>query len=339
MSKQKVKILVIGDPHIKAKSMREGENLVNECIAIAKQTEPDAIIVLGDLLDTHEIVRVTPYKLACSFLEQLSEIAHTILIIGNHDLINASQFLTDNHPYIPFKRWSDITIVDIPIIIDIKGLKFITCPYVPPGRFEEALRTIDKYDIDTSQCIFAHQEFRGCRYNDMDSIQGDEWSIDRPPIISGHIHGEQKLSCGVYYPGAPTQHHYSDSPNRYIWLTTFTEGERKFNINKIQLSTRGKKEINITIDEFKSRIEEIKRETDRCDIRLVITGSQEQITAFRLTDTSRIKNIKMSYSITADVKQRREHENCTLTSVLKELVEKQGDINTKIIYNEWLSTE
>ena len=81
-----VRVLVIGDTHFKHNHLKEGAEFVEACVSRARTLAPDFIVCLGDTLDTHNIVHVQPHKLAFKFLEQLSQIAPTYLIIGNHDL-------------------------------------------------------------------------------------------------------------------------------------------------------------------------------------------------------------------------------------------------------------
>ena len=101
MRKDLLRILVIGDTHFKQSRIREGEAFVDACIVKVRMYNPEVIICLGDTLDTHHIVRVQPHRLAHRFLLSLSEVAPTYLLIGNHDLINHKQFLSDQHIFNP----------------------------------------------------------------------------------------------------------------------------------------------------------------------------------------------------------------------------------------------
>ena len=168
-----VSILVFGDTHFKPKDYEAGEELISKAYETAEQITPTAIILLGDTMDTHETAKNAPWKQACRFIECLSEIAPVYVLIGNHDLINQSQFLTDNHFFNPLKKWKNVTIVDTPICVEIGGYNIVLCPYVPPGRFEEALDMMMELggcneDFDwreEASCIFGHQEMQGVEYN------------------------------------------------------------------------------------------------------------------------------------------------------------------------------
>ena len=55
-----VKILTIGDPHFKIDNIPEVDMFLCRLEASAKETRPDYIICLGDLLHTHERLHTSP---------------------------------------------------------------------------------------------------------------------------------------------------------------------------------------------------------------------------------------------------------------------------------------
>lgn len=293
--------LVIGDPHIRSKFMREAETMVSLCISLAKEMMPDGVIILGDILDTHEIVRTFPFNLACRFIEEMANITRTFLLIGNHDYINGSQFLTTNHPFNALKNRDNIFIIDTPMSFIINDMTFSFCPYVPPGRFMEALENIEWRE---SKCIFAHQEFKGAHYGMGESTTGDDWERDYPPVISGHIHEEQHLPSGVHYVGTPYQHSYTESCNKYIWKVEFGTGKKKkkrefdapFSYEKISLGMKGKKSYNLTIDEFNERRDAIEEESENVELRLLIRGKRDEIASFRKSPLSKISGVRINFS-------------------------------------------
>ena len=116
--------------------------------------------------------------------------------------------------------------VAIPFIGEenINNEKFIFVPYVPPGRFEEALRTL-KDDWISASCIFAHQEFAGCKMGAIVSIEGDKWDIKNPIVISGHIHSKQQPQKNIYYSGSAMQHAFGESAKNIIAFFSFTKDQ------------------------------------------------------------------------------------------------------------------
>src|SRR5690606_9457504 len=116
------------------------------------------------------------------------------ILIGNHDRINTNVYLTDESPFSPMKYWDKPpVIVDVPIMRDINGYKFLFVPYVPPGKLGDAINSVD-VDLNIVSAVFAHQEIRGCKLNKFTvSKHGDRWPADAPPMFSGHIHEFDQL--------------------------------------------------------------------------------------------------------------------------------------------------
>jgi len=235
---EKVKFLCIGDPHFKKSNLREAEIMSEKIIEHAKTIKPDFIVCLGDILDTHDLINVSPLKAVTKFLDDLSQIAITYLLIGNHDYINHSQFLTDNHGFNSFKKWENMHIVDHVIVHDYYGMKFTFCPYTPPGLFLDALIESGEF-WETSECIFAHQEFYGCNFGKTKSIIGDKWDENNPLVISGHIHDHEILGTNVFYTGSIMQHGFTETGKKHLWLFTFesNDEESKYSYEKLSLGT------------------------------------------------------------------------------------------------------
>ena len=227
-SRQNVSIMTIGDPHFKVKNVPETVEMTERCFKLAKERKPDAIICLGDILDRHESIHVRPLMNAVNFLKRLAEISPTILLIGNHDRPNNADYLSPNHPFTALKGWPNLWIIDITSELIIKGHRMILVPYVPNGRFMYALNiltTKDKTPLDGTTCIFAHQEFFGCKMGAIKSIGGDKWASNFPLVVSGHIHDWQFLDPNILYAGTPLQHAYGDSHNKTISYMTFYPSE------------------------------------------------------------------------------------------------------------------
>lgn len=230
------KTLLIGDPHFKRNNLPETELMVNGIFSLIEQQNPDQIVCLGDILDTHEKIDLLPQKHAIKFLYGLSQKKPTYAIIGNHDRVNNSDFLTENHPFSALKFWNNITIVDTVVTssftVNKQLYKEIHLPYVPNGRFYEALsklfpkieslyinqltiinerfskgshewidqhlkivRQIFTIPLSEYSVIYAHQEFYNCKMGAIKSVDGDLWPPEFPPIYSGHIHDYQRVTA------------------------------------------------------------------------------------------------------------------------------------------------
>lgn len=278
-----VSILVIGDPHFKISGITEHERMCEAVIKIAKDKNPDVIVILGDMLDRFETIHVSPLTRSVNFLIELVKIAPIYLLIGNHDLKNNKQFLSQEHGFttfnilhelqlenidkilqftndilpnnIDFRLIEDevikiikskrIKVVDKVITDKINGHKFVFLPYVPPGKFQKAL---NKNDIENATCIFAHQEFKGAQMGAIKSTEGDEWPIENPFVISGHVHDYQYLQENILYVGTPIQHTFGDNPNKTISLFNFSSPSLRSE-ERINLGLPRKATVKISQDE------------------------------------------------------------------------------------------
>lgn len=214
-----MKILVIGDPHFKSNNEIESNMMCDKIYEILLTEKPMYVVCLGDILDTHGIIHMDPYKRAINFLHRVSQLTtHLFIIIGNHDRNNNTVYLTEESPFIPCKNWKNTTVVDRVVIHD----GFVFVPYVPNGRFFEALSTVNitPENIRNYKTIFAHQEFKNCKMGAIISVNGDEYAPDYPLCISGHIHDFQILQNNLVYPGTPFQLGYGVPPSKGVMMLT-----------------------------------------------------------------------------------------------------------------------
>ena len=273
-----MKILFIGDPHIKQDNNEEVDILIHEIDRICSTEHFDSIIIGGDIMHYHERLFTQALNKSLEFIKKLGTIAFTYVMVGNHDYINNSQFLTDNHWMNALKYWENVKIVDQVI----EEPFFIICPYVSPGRFIEALETRTKKWQD-KKIIFAHQEFKGCKMGSIVSLEGDEWSDEYPHIISGHIHDNQRIS-NIYYPGTPLQHAFGDSDTRVLCSIeckdSLMECKDSLIIKDIPLNVPRKRIISSSIKDIKD-IKNSKELNHNTKIKL--DASQEEFKLFKDT--------------------------------------------------------
>lgn len=270
-----VNVLVIGDPHFKVNNVRETDEMVNNIMEVSKTKEIDIIVVLGDILDRHETIHVSPLTRAIDFLQRLKEIAPVYVLIGNHDMKNNRQFLTKEHPFIALKGWTEdrMTICDEVTYREIKGKKFMFVPYLPHGRFIEGLETYEGEETwSEMDCIFAHQEFYGAQMGAIVSTEGDKWALDNPLVISGHIHDYNKLQDNILYVGTPIQHSFGDNINKTISYITFLR--RGYNEERIDLKVRKKKIIRMTCEDVNTFVL-----PEHYDLKIIISGHSGDIKA------------------------------------------------------------
>lgn len=269
-----MKLFCIGDLHIKVDNISIIDILEKKICDILQEraAEFQAIIVLGDVLHTHEKLHTMPLNRAHRFFLALRVFGLPIfVIVGNHDYIQNDQFLSNNHWMNVLEK---VSVVDKIKYFDFDEEYITLCPYVPPRRFLEALKTGER-DWSKSVAIFCHQEFEGARMqNGHISVEGDEWDLKRPQVISGHIHTRQTLSTGVHYVGSaiPT----ADGRSFVTIFDSKKVGEQT--IEQIQLSFPRQKRITTTIEELETNFSSV----EVSDIsRIVIVGKYEDFKDFR----------------------------------------------------------
>jgi len=226
-----MKVLTIGDPHVKSDNRFQTDKLHESVENILKKhkDEIDMVVVLGDLLHRHEKIEMFPFMRAISFLRMIRKTikpdADLVLLIGNHDRPNNKTFCTDEHVFSSLKDWENTIIVDTPIIKDC----FLFVPYVPNGRFEEALGGSWKKFLEANKdlkCIFAHQEFRNASIHvTFKSTDGDLYPKDAPLCISGHIHTRHRPFKNVHYVGTPYEMSWVSDFNKKYYVDIYEFGE------------------------------------------------------------------------------------------------------------------
>lgn len=312
-----MKILAIGDPHFRIDNIPEVEMFIDRIEELAKARKPDLIVCLGDLLHTHERIHTIPLNKAYDFIRRMSEIAFTYVLVGNHDYIQNQQFLTENHWMNAMKSWKNVCVVD-----KVVEHKFILlCPYVPNGRFVEALTTFTD-DYKSYKFIFAHQEFYGCKMGAIVSVDGDKWSEDDPMIISGHIHSKQQPQPNIYYTGSALQHAFGESEKNTIAFITISEDDFEFSIDEVDLKLPRKKIVYLNMEQAETY--ELPKDSED-DVKLTISGSYDDFKAFKKSDTFKTlckEGAKVVFKADKDVKPvvQQQRNVCDFKSILRDIV-------------------
>lgn len=333
-------LIVIGDIHFRSKSMMEHSLFVKKCIEKIKTDRSyiSGIVLLGDVLDTHEVAKTQPFNLACKFIDELSSIAKVFVLIGNHDYINNSQVATTNHFFNPLKKWNNVVVVDKPMIYKFHdNITATFCPYVPPGKFIQTLDAALHRDVWTrSNVVFAHQEIKGCNMgNNVGSKSGDTYGPRFPPLVSGHIHLAQQFS-NVYYPGSAIQVNFDEPPGKRIWFIDFTPS---MNIDYIDVGMKEKKEIIMRIEDINPDT----FDTEMCKqfyIKMKCVGTSEQYMMFKrskfYTTLQSDYDVKITFQLSNDERQsmiKNMRNTCeSFTDVVNERVKKNGN---KLVMETW----
>jgi DNA repair exonuclease SbcCD nuclease subunit len=276
-----MKVIAIGDPHFRTDNIPEVNQFMDKLENLCKEEKPNFIVVLGDVLHTHERLHTMPLNKAYEFISRLRVISKTFILVGNHDMTSNQNFLNTNHWMNAMKEWNNVTVVDKIEFYKIKNFLFTFVPYVPPGRFVEALESDKSYDWKESDCIFAHQEFAGCKMGAIVSSEGDKWDENNPYIISGHIHSNQSIGENIYYPGSSMQHAFGESDRNIIPLIEFNKGY-KYSLEEIDLGLPRKKIVYTDIEKI-DKIDSIIRPESEDKVKITMSGVYDDFKAFKKT--------------------------------------------------------
>lgn len=327
-------ILAFGDIHIKPDNAVEITLLQEKILRQIDRIKPDLVCILGDVLDSHERVFTNCLNRAMEFFRVIKEKANLYVLVGNHDLINNKQFLTENHWMNTIKEWrGNITIVDKTTHLQIKDFNLIFVPYVEAGRFAEALDTI-AYDWKDANLIFAHQEFKGCVMNEIKSENGDVWSEKYPQIISGHIHINQTIG-NIYYPGSVIQTSFGEKCSNVVAHITIG---KEIEINEILLKLPRQETIELNLEDVDNYDFDELKAKNISKLRLVLIGEPEGFTTFKHSQKYKEltnKSIKVLFSpIIAKKTKHKQEPTRPLLVVLKEIIGDDKDLQrlyTKIV--------
>lgn len=335
-----MRFLFIGDVHIKTDNAEEIDILITEIDRICSNVKYDYIIVGGDVMHYHERLFTQCLNKSLYFLNKLSKITYTYVLVGNHDYINNSEFLTENHWMNSMKNVDNLKIIDK--VTEEKN--FILCPYVYPGRFIEALETNNSLKSGkwiNKKIIFAHQEFRGCKMGAIVSTEGDQWNSDYPFVVSGHIHDNQKIGTNIYYPGSPLQHAFGDSETRVLCDISIEDEEKTPILIDIPLNVPKKRIVKTSINKLKDITKTLDSTSDD-KIKIKLDVSNEEFKLFKETKDYKDlinKGVKIQISKKKDdIKDNKDDiyetkEEVHFTSILENIIDMDEPL-VREIYNE-----
>ncbi len=329
-----MKVLVIGDPHFQISNTVETELFIVEIEKLAQTENPNFIVILGDLLHTHERLHTIPLNYAYKFIDKMRKIALTFVLVGNHDYINNQQFLTENHWMNSLKKWKNVRIVDKVLYYLEQEKLFLFCPYTHNGLFQKALDT-SEVNWKTATCIFAHQEFQGCKMGGIVSIDGDTWDEKNPQVISGHIHSKQTLG-NVYYCGSSLQTSFVENEN-IVAIVDFSTNIMA--VREVDLKLPRKQILYETMDAVKEidgnklgKLSELNKNT-----KITITGQvYEEFKAFKKTKAYRdlIKNGAKVVFKQKKPLETETMEELNFRQILEKLILKENDKDLSEVFSE-----
>jgi DNA repair exonuclease SbcCD nuclease subunit len=213
-----MRILRVGDPHVKPNNMAESQKLLQFIHDMVLQQKPDRLEILGDLFHTHSMLRLEVVAFWDSWLDRLSDIVETVVIVGNHD--QSGDYSSRNNALSVFKRIVKPTLH----IVENSSIKDGVAYMAYYHGNEEFIAQANKLKLEGGKYLVCHATFDGSKYESgtyaPDGI--DPAKIEFDLIISGHIHSTQRIERGnqvVIYPGTAKWDTLSDANEKKgIWL-------------------------------------------------------------------------------------------------------------------------
>jgi len=199
-----MKILVSGDPHVKISTIETGKRFLAFLADSIKKVKPDRVVILGDLFDTHAVMRVEVLNAWVRFLTEITFQCpanfQCYLMVGNHDKAGPS---SSEHALVGLARFPNVTIVEGPV----HDQRMVFLPYYHTfEEFEAALPP-------SGEILFCHNTFNGAQYENgfydpngfpVESVAGFK------TVICGHVHKSQKIE-NIVYVGSPYAFGFQDA--------------------------------------------------------------------------------------------------------------------------------
>jgi DNA repair exonuclease SbcCD nuclease subunit len=218
-----MKVLRIGDPHVKFNNLEDCEKLMHFIVDIILKYSPDRVEILGDLFHTHYIVRLEVLDFWDAWLDVLSDACDVVVLEGNHDQLGDTDASMGTIRV--FKRLAQNKILKK----SRTRLRIVDCPqydgiiaYMP--YVHDKAKFVDMANSMASDAgckvLVCHQTFEGATYeNGMYAPDGINLSdLKYDVVISGHIHTYQRFG-NLIYPGTMKWDTASDAnKEKGIWL-------------------------------------------------------------------------------------------------------------------------
>lgn len=237
------KIFLLGDTHIGLgypnnvdKWSRVHREYFNDFLIplLRKEVKPgDIIIHLGDLFDNRNIIPINLLNFGMDIIEEISKIAPTHIIVGNHDLWSKSA--SEINSIRPFKYMNNVFVYEKVTKIQYNGLNLLMMPYIE-NRIEQINEINSNKDCEY---LFCHSDLNGAKmhltsvaHKNSDKIDIEDFRVFRK-VFSGHIHLVQR-NKNFTFVGSNFQMDRNDyNDQKGIFILDTETGEEQFIKNNI----------------------------------------------------------------------------------------------------------
>jgi len=290
----------VGDPHVKIGNLKESESLMGFVLSEALRLKVDRLEILGDLFDTHALVRLEILEFWQRWLTAFSEQPFkTIALVGNHDVPGdySSQY-SALHPFLLIG--GNLKIVYKPYL----NGKYGYLPYIHNNN--DFIEQANELANQGATVLVSHPNFEGAVYDNgvgiLGAVSPDLLSHGLLHLIGGHIHTFLELGR-VLYIGTPRWLTKSCSNKKKgIWLFNHDDQTGSI-ISKEFISTECICTPFISLTWKEGEEKPIIPERSKVDIELI--GSSEWVSKSK---KELIGSVSVSSKIT-DIKKSRERKS------------------------------
>ena len=286
-----MKLLVIGDTHFKVDNIQESEHFCLEVEKWLTVNPVDSIVLLGDILHYHEKLETFALNLAVKFITMCSSRSPTYCLVGNHDATSNTIYCASSHWMNVLSHVPNVTVVDKPTwLLNEKTTneKILCCPYVSDGRFVESLNEFAA-EWQQAQVIFAHQTFNGAKMGAIVASKVEEWKLEWPQVISGHLHDRQRPQANLYYTGSSQQLAFGEKEDKSL---ACVEVGQTVEWSEVFLDIKHRKIIHTTLD----KLDSLRLVDPNTQYKIVIQDEENNIKAFKKTskflDLEKLQGVK-----------------------------------------------
>lgn len=190
-----MRFLYLGDPHVQVNNIEESEKLMQFVLDTANHSKINTLIILGDLMHTHSVLRTQVLDFWSRWISILDKQEfNTFILVGNHDALSNSDMSLHSLKVFKQMNLKSVTIIDKPTK-DINGFGYL--PYI--HKAEDFIAEANKL---TDSLLICHGEFSGSQYENgyysPHGVNPDE--LKAKLVISGHVHKRQRFGK-VIHPG------------------------------------------------------------------------------------------------------------------------------------------
>lgn len=319
-----MKLLLIGDPHLKINNFQQSIDLLKWINLVAAQYRPDVVVNLGDTFDTHGVVRS---ELLTEFRNHVETITDLNIpywyVLGNHD-----QYKPKDSAYHALQTFN----IDKFAIYDKVGNPTPDITIVP------YVQEFQDFPTQTSRICITHNTFIGADYGfkrEDAGVNADSVSADI--IISGHIHKRQQFGK-VIYPGTPYAHNANDVDETKGLLLFDTETLEQTFIESPFPKWRSL-EFAVSADNSFSNLNDLLKQqlNDQDKFILKVEGPKVELTAYfkskEYLALTKGKNVLPKPIPTDKVKQKVAIKATSMRDIMGEYVDKvyDGSIDKQLI--------